>query len=64
MWPRPCGLLVPKPPQSFVAVSANPAGHTSSLLGLAKGDISTPHSGSLVGRVDILIKSASGTGHD
>lgn len=64
MWPRPCGPLVPKPPQSFVAVKANPAGHTSSPLGLAKDDISTPHSESLVGRVDILIKGASDTSHD
>ncbi|KAH8634295.1 hypothetical protein IG631_09695 [Alternaria alternata] len=36
MWPRLCGPLVPKPPQSFVAVSANSAGHSSSPLDLAK----------------------------
>jgi hypothetical protein len=65
MWPRPCGPLVPKPPQSFVAVSANPAGRTGSpSICLRARDTSKQHNETLVGCVDIFIKCASGTGHD
>ena len=66
--------MLPTPRAVDVASSVWPIGpqattiicgcECESPLGLAKGDISTSHSESLVGRVDIFIEGASGTGHD